>query len=73
MVHKGVDSFMERNDYGKIVVDHYVFVKKFNDGYFIILLIYIGEILIVGPDNKKIQNLKVKWRTWVLHNKSLAL
>lgn len=45
---------MERNGYGKNVINHYVLEKKFSDGNFIIQLIYVDDILIFGPDTKKI-------------------
>ena len=38
--------------------NHYVFVKKFGDNDFIILLLYVDDILIVGQDISKIDNLK---------------
>ena len=37
---------------------HYVFVKNFGDNDIIILLLYIHDILIVGHDVSKIDNLK---------------
>lgn len=38
--------------------DHYVFMKNFGDNDIIILLLYIHDILIVGHDVSKIDNLK---------------
>ena len=38
--------------------DHYVFMKRFPYENFIILLIYVDDILIVGHDAKRIQILK---------------
>ena len=39
-------------------VNHYVFVKKYDGGDFLILLLYVDDILIVTQDPKKITSLK---------------
>lgn len=49
---------MKGNNYGKITDDHCVFVKKFFNINFIILLLYVDDMLIIGHDSKKIQRLK---------------
>ena len=49
---------MENHDFNKIMSDHCVFVKKFGNNDFIILLLYVDDILIVGKDASKIDNLK---------------
>ena len=49
---------MEGHGYSKTSSDHCVYVKKFSDGYFIILLLYVDDMLIVGHDTKKIESLK---------------
>ncbi len=38
--------------------DHCVFVKKFGNDDFIIILFYVDDMLIVGQDISKINNLK---------------
>ena len=38
--------------------EHYVFVKKHDGGDFLILLLYMDEMLIVGQDPRKIRLLK---------------
>ena len=38
--------------------DHCVFVKNFEGGDFLILLLYVDDMLIVGRDQVKIQMLK---------------
>lgn len=53
---------MERNGYGKTIVDHCIFVKKFYDSDYIIILLYIDDMFIVGHDTKKIQSLKKELR-----------
>ena len=52
------DSFMIKHGYDKTDSDHCVFVKKFSDGEFIILLLYVDDMLIVGHDTCKIDKLK---------------
>ena len=52
------NSFMTKNGYYKMKVDHCVFVKNFNGGDFLILLLYVDDMLIVGRDPKKIGSLK---------------
>ena len=63
---------MVEHEYDISTSDYYVFVKKFSDGEFIILLLYVDDMLIVGRDTSKIDKLKkswespLKWRTWGL-------
>ena len=52
------DSFMEDHGYGKTNSDSCVFVKRFSDDDFIILLLYVDDMLIVGHDANKIKSLK---------------
>ncbi|RVW73359.1 Retrovirus-related Pol polyprotein from transposon TNT 1-94 [Vitis vinifera] len=56
--YKKFDSFMVEHGYDKTASSHCVFVKKFFDGEFIILLLYMDDILIVGRDIGKIDKLK---------------
>ena len=49
---------MVEHGYDKIASDHCMFVKKFYDGEFIILLLYVDEMLIVGRTTGKIDKLK---------------
>ena len=49
---------MSEQGYKKTTSDHCVFVRKFADGDFIILLLYVDDILIVGKDFSKIDRLK---------------
>ena len=43
--------------YHKTQADHCVFVKKFEGGDFLILLLYVDDMLIVGRDQAKIRML----------------
>jgi len=56
--YKKFDSFMVEHGYDKTTSDHCVFVKKFSDGEFIILLLYVNDMLIAGRDTSKIDRLK---------------
>ena len=42
----------------KIMSDHYIFVKKFSNNDFIILLLFVDDMLIIGHDASKIDNMK---------------
>ena len=44
--------------YDRTTSDHCVFMKKFSDDDFIILLLYVDDMLIVGHDVGKIEKLK---------------
>ena len=56
--YKKFDSFMLNHGYNRTNTDHCVFVKKFSDGDFVILLLYVDDMLIVGQDTNKIEKLK---------------
>ncbi|KAL6333178.1 hypothetical protein AAG906_028361 [Vitis piasezkii] len=49
---------MVEHGYDRTASDHCVFVKKFSDGEFIILLLYVNDMLIVGRDIDEIDKLK---------------
>ena len=49
---------MTNHGYHKTQADYCVFVKKFDRGDFLILLMYVDGMLIVGRDPKKIEILK---------------
>ena len=52
------NSFMTNLGYCKTQDDHCVFVKKFDGGDFLILLLYVPDMLIVKQDRIKIRMLK---------------
>ncbi|KAL6313001.1 hypothetical protein AAG906_012438 [Vitis piasezkii] len=64
--YKKFDSFMVEHGYDKTASSHCVFVKKFFDGEFIILLLYMDDILIVGRDIGKIDKLKRRSASQIL-------
>ncbi|CAL2247665.1 unnamed protein product [Prunus armeniaca] len=65
--YKKFDSFMTEHKYRRTTLDHCVFVKRFDDGEFIILLLYVDDMLIVGQNSDKISKLKKEM------NKSFAI
>ena len=58
--YKKFDSFMVDHGYDRTTSDHCVFMKRFPNGNFIIILLYVDDMLIVGHNAKKIQILKEK-------------
>ncbi|KAL9260027.1 Retrovirus-related Pol polyprotein from transposon TNT 1-94-like protein [Drosera capensis] len=65
--YRNFESFMVDNVCKKTSSDSCIFIQKFGDGNFIVLLLYINDMLIVGEDTKKIVALKKAL------NKSLAM
>ncbi|MFS7913141.1 putative RNA-directed DNA polymerase [Helianthus anomalus] len=51
------DNFMERSGYKRCQMDHCCYLKKFSNSY-IILLLYVDDMLIAGSDMKEISRLK---------------
>ena len=49
---------MGEQGYKKTTSDHCVFVQKFSDDDFIVLLLYVDDMLIVGRNVSKINSLK---------------
>ena len=56
--YKKFDSFMVGHGYTRTNADHCVYVRKFPNGKFVILLLYVDDMLIVGQDAGVIGNLK---------------
>ena len=56
--YRKFDSFMTDQGYHKMQTDHCVFVKKFEGGDFLILLLYVDDMLIIVRDQAKIWMLK---------------
>ena len=55
------------------ICDHCVFVKKFGDNDFIIILFYVDDMLIVGQNANKIDNLKKEFnKTFAMKDLGLA-
>ena len=49
---------MMSHGYKRTTSDHCVFTKKFSNDDFIILLLYVDDMLIIGDDSNKIGRLK---------------
>ena len=56
--YKKFDSFMMSHGYIKTSSDHCVLTRKFSNDDFIILLLYVDDMLIIGHDSSKIDRLK---------------
>ena len=56
--YRKFDSFMTDHGYHKTQAYHCVFVKKFDGDDFLILLLYVDNMLIVRRNPKKIGSLK---------------
>ena len=57
-LYKKFKSFTVEHGFQKTQVDHRVFVKRYKDGDFLILLLYVDDMLIVNQDTMKIKSLK---------------
>ncbi|TYK14965.1 retrovirus-related Pol polyprotein from transposon TNT 1-94 [Cucumis melo var. makuwa] len=56
--YKKFELVMGEQGYRKTTSDHCVFVQKFSDDDFVILLLYVDDILIVGRNVSRIDSLK---------------
>lgn len=54
---RSFDSFMMSHGYKRLVADQCVYVRRFQDDKFVILL-YVDDMLIVGEDRSMINKLK---------------
>ena len=45
--------------YNKFNADHWVYFKRFGESDYIILLLYVDDMLVVGPNKDRIKELKV--------------
>ncbi|GAA0140720.1 transmembrane signal receptor [Lithospermum erythrorhizon] len=55
--YKKFDSFMGEYGFTRTLTDHCVFIKRFSNDDFIVLLLYVDDMLIVGKDINKINEL----------------
>ena len=56
--YKKFESFIVEYGFQKTQADHCVFIKRYEEGEFLILLLYVDDMLIVGQDTRKIEILK---------------
>ena len=59
--YKKFESVMGEQGYKNTSSDHSVFAQKFSDKDFIILLLYLDDMLIVDKNTSKIDELKKKF------------
>jgi hypothetical protein len=58
--YKKFESVMGKQGYRKTNSDHCVFFQRFGDDDFIILLLYVDDMLIVGKNAERINQLKIE-------------
>ena len=56
--YRKFESVMQQQGYKKTTFDHCVFVQRFSHDDFIILLLYVDDMLIVGQSASRIAKLK---------------
>ncbi|KAH9685421.1 Integrase catalytic domain-containing protein [Citrus sinensis] len=58
--YKRFNSFIMSLEYNKLSSDHCAYYKRFEDNDFIILLLYVDDMLIAGPNKDRVQELKAQ-------------
>nr|KYP42748.1 Retrovirus-related Pol polyprotein from transposon TNT 1-94 [Cajanus cajan] len=58
--YKRFDSFIISLGYNRLSSDHCTYYNRFDDNDFIILLLYVDDMLVVGPNKDQIQELKAQ-------------
>ena len=58
--YKRFDSFIMSLGYNRLSSDHCTYYKRFDDGDFIILLLYVDDMLVVGPNKDRVRELKAQ-------------
>ena len=56
--YKKFDSFMLEHGFHRLEADHCVYIKRYDKGKYLILLLYVDDMLIVGHDKNMINRLK---------------
>jgi ATP-binding cassette subfamily B (MDR/TAP) protein 1 len=59
------DSFMIDHGVRRTNSDHFGFVKRFDDGEFIIVLLFVDDMLIVGQNSEKISKLEAEMKKYI--------
>ena len=60
MWYEKFDTFMKSQSFSRSEANHCAYYKRYDDGSFIILLLYVDDVLVVGPKMKKIIYLKAQ-------------
>ena len=58
--YKRFNSFIMSLRYNRLSSDHCAYYKRFEDNDFIILLLYVNDMLVAGPNKYRIQELKAQ-------------
>ena len=58
--YKIFDSFIMSLGYNRLSLDLCAYHKRFGDGDFIILLLYVDDMLVAGPNKDRITDLKAQ-------------
>ena len=58
--YKRFDSFIMSLGYSRLCSDPCAYYKRFDDGEFIVLLLYVDDMLVAGPNNDRIEVLKAQ-------------
>ncbi|KAH9679836.1 hypothetical protein KPL71_026295 [Citrus sinensis] len=58
--YKRFDSFIMSLGYNRLSSDHCAYYKRFEDNDFIILLLYVDDMLVAGPNKDQVQELKAQ-------------
>ena len=66
------ESLMVEHNFQKTQADHYIFVKGYDRGDLLILLLYVDDILNVGQDTKNIGNWKALSKSFVMKDIGLT-
>ena len=56
------DNFMYEQGYTRCHSNHCVYLKNQNDGSYIILLLYVDDMLVAGSNMQEINVLKKNWQ-----------
>jgi len=56
--YKKFASFMLEHGFQRLEADRYVYIKRYDQEKYIILFLYVDDMLIVGHDTNKINRLK---------------
>jgi len=58
--YKRFDSFIISLRYNRLNSDHCAYYKRFEDNDFVILLLYVDDMLVESPNKDRVQELKVQ-------------
>ena len=58
--YKRFDSVIIGLEYYRLISDHCEYYKRFEDNAFIILLLYVDDMLVAGPNKERVQELKAR-------------